>query len=334
MSNGLAGRFMAPLRGSIRAQILVILLSMLFLGSLVQGVVFYFQARSVSIGQMRESYRGLALQVSALSAYNMQFNKSGLKETIGDMVGTDSNLLWVEFADASNKVLQAGGALKERPFAQPDKVVTGVLVSQISTPAGAGLLIRAPIQAAVAATGAGLGEMGLETQTQAPAQAKVIGELRLAVSLKPLAALLRGYATSGSLTIFFTMIVGALVSVAVTRYLTKPLYQLTQYAGLIASGSLTSFKGDVRRKDELGRLVASFQTMSGTWPPSSGRSGRPSSAWKMAPRPSGRTLPSPSGTPRSTMWRPRGSRSRWARFRRPSGRSPTSWKACRAWPRR
>ncbi len=263
MSNGLAGRFMAPLRGSIRAQILVILLSMLFLGSLVQGVVFYFQARSVSIGQMRDSYRGLALQVSALSAYNMQFNKSGLKETIQDMAGTDSNLLWVEFADASNKVLQAGGALKERPFAQPEKVVTGVLVSQISTPAGAGLLIRAPIQAAVAATGGGLGEMGLETQAQAPAQAKVIGELRLAVSLKPLAALLRGYATSGSLTILFTMIVGALVSVAVTRYLTKPLYQLTQYAGLIASGSLTSFKGDVNRKDELGRLVASFQTMSG-----------------------------------------------------------------------
>ncbi len=79
MSNGLAGRFMAPLRGSIRGQILVILLSMLFLGSLVQGVVFYLQARSVSIGQMRDSYRGLALQVSALSAYNMQFNKSGLE---------------------------------------------------------------------------------------------------------------------------------------------------------------------------------------------------------------------------------------------------------------
>jgi methyl-accepting chemotaxis protein len=233
---------------------------MLFLGSLVQGLVFYLQARSVSIGQMRESYRGLALQVAGLSAYNMQFNKAGLKETIDEMVATDSNLLWVEFTDASGKTLQAGGSLKETPYAKPGELAGAPLITQIDTSAGKSLLVRAPIRVAVAAAGAGLGEMGMESPA-APAAAQTIGELRLAVSLKPLAVLLRSYATSGTVTILLTMLAGMLVSVVITRYLTRPIGQLTQYAGQVASGNLSSFKGELRRKDELGLLVTSFQGM-------------------------------------------------------------------------
>ncbi len=262
MSRGnLAGRLLAPLRGSIRSQILVVLLCMLFLGSLVQGLALYLQARSVSIGQMQDSYRGLALQVAGLSAYNMQFNKAGLKETIDEMVATDSNLLWVEFADASGKSLQQGGTLKEAPYAKPGDTIGSAVVTFVATPAGRGLLVRAPIRAAVASAGAGFGEVGLEPQAPSAAQSKPIGELRLAVSLRPLAVLLRGYATSGTLTILFTMLVGTVVSVFITRYLTQPLDQLTRYAGQIASGNLAAFTGEMRRRDELGRLVTSFQGM-------------------------------------------------------------------------
>ncbi len=259
----LRSRLLTPLRGSVRGQILVVLLSMLFVGSLVQGVVFYLQARNVSVNEMKSSYRGLAQQVAGLSAYNMQFNKAGLKETVDDMLATDGNLLWVEFADATGKVVQSGGTLKERPYAQTEKLASQVTAAQISTPEGAGILVRAPLLTAAAAGTAGFGDLGAEPAAGGKAASKVIGELRLAVSLKPLALLLRRYAASGTLTILLTMLVGAVVSVIVTRYLTRPLYQLTQYAGYIASGNLASFKGDAERKDELGRLMTSFQSMAG-----------------------------------------------------------------------
>jgi|WetSurMetagenome_2_1015567.scaffolds.fasta_scaffold10808_4 methyl-accepting chemotaxis protein len=263
MSRSVAGRLLAPLRGSIRSQILAVLLGMLFLGSVVQGLVFYLQARSVSIQQMSDSYRGLALQVAGLSAYNMQFNKAGLKETVTDMVTTDQNLLWVEYTDASGKVLQAGGPLKEAPYTHANETANVAKVSQISTPTGPALLVRAPINAAVAAAGGGFGDLGAEPQAAAP-QSKTIGELRIVVSLKPLAVLLRSYATSGTLTILFTMIVGTVASVVIMRYLTRPLVQLSQLAARIASGDLSSsgMKGAAAREDELGRLVTSFQGMS------------------------------------------------------------------------
>ncbi len=264
MSEDLAGRLTAPLRGSIKNQLLAVLLGLIFVGSLILAMVFYVQARYMALKQMRESYRSLAVMVATLSSYNLQFNKGGLKGTVTDMGASDPNLLWIEFVDAGGKVLQSGGTLKEAPYATLPAFTAANDASSLPTSAGESLLIRAPIQAAAAPAATGLGELGFEAPatTAAPA-VKTLGELRLVVSLKPLAALRKGYLGFGSLAITLTMVVGTLVSVLVTRYFVSPLYTLNRYADQIASGHLTGFKGDIRRKDELGRLVASFQTMAG-----------------------------------------------------------------------
>lgn len=261
MSESLAERLLNPLRQSIRMQLLAVLLGLVLIGSLMLAVVFYVQARHTALDQMRKSYEGLAKTAASLSAYDMQFNKAGLKNTVRDMAAADGNLLWLEFADAGGKVLETGGPLKSAPYGVLPPRTGANSITTIAAPEGSALLVRSPILSAAAPAAAGLGDIGFEQA--APQQAQELGELRLAVSLKPLADLRRGYVFFGAFIILIVLAFGGVIAVGITRYFVSPLTSLTKYSEKVASGHLAAYEGAIKRKDELGRLVSSFQSMAG-----------------------------------------------------------------------
>jgi methyl-accepting chemotaxis protein len=264
MNKGLAGLVAAPLRGSIKNQLMAMLGILMVVGATVLAVVFYLQARSVSLGQMENSYRSLGDMVASLSAYDIQFNRSNLKNTEAAMLKADPNLLWVEYADAKGKVLESGGTLKSPPTQALGGPVQRAGVKLVASSAGQVLLVRAPIVQAQAAPASSTGELGFEPSAPAaPAQAASLGELRLVVGLAPLAQLRRGYLGFGLLVVLLTLLAGAVVSVPMVRYLMAPLGVLTSYASEVAGGKLTGFRGRMTRQDELGRLVTSFEGMAG-----------------------------------------------------------------------
>ncbi len=256
------GLFEKFVGGSVRGQILSVLVVLLFLGSLAQALLFYAKSRSVALGQIQESYKSLGVMVGNLSTYDLQFNKQGLKNTLDGMLKADPNILWAEFTDASEKVLQADGPLGKAPYEPFSALPAAVAVSSQKTDKGAALLIRVPIRkAAEAATP--VGEFGFETQGSAPSGPKDLGEMRMVVALSGLSALRRGYLIFGLLAILATMALGTFISLMVTNYLTAPIYSLTTLAKRIAGGDLTAAAEAERRRDELGRLAQSFREMSG-----------------------------------------------------------------------
>jgi methyl-accepting chemotaxis protein len=260
MSEGLAERLLNPLRQSIRMQLLATLLGLVLVGSLMLALVFYVQARRTALDQMRKSYDGLARTAASLSAYDMQFNKAGLKNTVRDMAAADANLFWLEFVDAQGKVLETGGHLKSAPYGVLPQRTAANAISTLSTAEGSALLVRSPIVASAAPSAAGLGDIGFE-QPAAPQQAQELGELRLVVSLKPLSDLRRGYVFFGAILILIMLAIGGVASIGITRYFVTPLTSLSKYAEKVASGHLAAYEGTIQRKDELGRLVSSFQSM-------------------------------------------------------------------------
>ncbi len=263
MSRSLRERVLAPLRGSIRGQLLAVLVAMIFAGALIMSLVFYIQARSVALAQIRESYRSLGTMVAGLSRYDMQFNKTGLKDTVDSMEKSDPNLLWVAFVDEKDVTLASGGPLKNAPFSGLTKMAGKMSLTTIATAKGNALLIRVPIEVSVAPS-ASAGDIGFEAPAQPSAgeQTKPIGELRLVAGLAPLASLRQGYLAFGSLVVLLGLLAGTLIAVVVTRYFTAPIYGLTDFARQIAGGNLTGYRGSLDRKDELGRLIGSFHEMS------------------------------------------------------------------------
>ncbi len=263
MNRNLGGRLLAPLRGSMRAQLLAVLVAIVFGGAIIMSLVFYVQARTVALNQIRESYRSLGTMVAGLSRYDMQFNKSGLKDTVDSMEKSDANLLWVSFVDDKGATLASGGPLKKAPFAGLGKAVGKLSLSTISTAKGEGLMIRVPIEVTVAPS-AGIGDIGFEAPAPASAteKTKTIGELRMVAGLAPLTSLRKGYIAFGALVVLLGLIAGTIISVLITRYFTAPIYGMTEFARQIAGGNLTGYRGSLNRKDELGRLIASFHEMS------------------------------------------------------------------------
>jgi methyl-accepting chemotaxis protein len=255
------GLFEKFVGGSVRGQILAVLVGLLFLGSLAQALLFYAKSRSVAMGQIQESYKSLGVMVGNLSGYDLQFNKQGLKGTIDGMLKADPNILWAEFDDSSGKTLQSGGPLGKAPYEPFSGLPAGVTVTSQKTDKGAALLIRVPIRkAAEAATP--VGEFGFDTPGKVSGP-QDLGEMRMVVALSGLATLRRGYLIFGLLAILATMALGTFLSYLVTSYLTAPIYSLTSLAKRIAGGDLTAAAEVERRRDELGRLTQSFREMSG-----------------------------------------------------------------------
>ncbi|MEW5764671.1 MAG: methyl-accepting chemotaxis protein [Acidobacteriota bacterium] len=262
MNKGWFGRALAFLRGSVRGQILTVLVGCLFVGSLLLALVYYFHTRRVALGQLRNSYSNLGATVSGLSAYNLQFNKSGLKDTVDQLVKADASLYWVEFADEKGAVVQAGGALKQAPYARPEGSPGSALWSRVDTPLGSGLLLRVPILVAEAAS-SGIGEIGFEAPQPTAGEHRVrrLGELRMVVGLESLGALRRGFIGFGALVVLLGTVAGTLLTLPVARFIVAPLEVLSADARRIAGGQLTGFREEIRRSDELGQLSATFREM-------------------------------------------------------------------------
>jgi len=247
------------LAGSVRGQILAFLIALLFLGSVIQAVVFYGKSRTVTLDQLRGSYQSMAVMVGNLSAYDLQFNRQGLGPTAKSMTESDSGLLWVEFTDPAGKPLASAGPLAKAPYALSGGLPAQVVVSPLSTEKGQALLFRVPIRKAAEAA-APAGELGFEAPKAASGPVD-LGELRLAVSLSTLNDLRRGYLVFGLLVLLLTMVVGTAVAFYVTGLLIAPLYRLTTMAQKVAGGDFTGAKEVEFRRDELGRLMNSFREM-------------------------------------------------------------------------
>ena len=262
MSEGLTG-LISPLRTGLGRKLFLMLVGLLFGVSFLLVLIFYFNGRSVAKDQMKTSYRNLAVTLAGLSSYDFQFRKSGLKNTVDALTKGDPNILWVEFVSAEGKTLQSGGPLGTAPY-------TGLAVSQaetttqIATPQGAALLVRAPVIETKTQEGGGLGEIGFQVPASpSAATAQLLGEIRLVVGLKQLSQLAQKFVFYGTIVILLAVIVGGLVSATVAGYIVRSIRAMTSYAEQVAAGNLTSFRGKIERKDELGSLVTSFQSMSG-----------------------------------------------------------------------
>ena len=248
------------LAGSIRGQILTVLVALLFLGSLTQAALFYARARSIALDQLQESSKNLGRMVGTLSTYDLQFNKQGLKETLKGMIEADTTLLWAEFADPQGKTIQADGPLGKAPYALPAGLVPSVHAETVSTDRGQALLVRVPVRKAAEAGGAGPGELGFETPKAASGPVD-LGELRLVMGMQALQTLRRNYLLFGLGCLIATMVLGTVLSYLVTRYLVAPIYSLTDQARRIAGGDFTSAQVAEQRRDELGRLSVTFRDM-------------------------------------------------------------------------
>lgn len=263
MNKRILERLPRAVRDSIRGQLMTLLVGMLFLGAILLAFVFYFQARASYKGQMTQSSRLAGTMVAGLSAYDFQFNRTGLKNTLGTFAESDPNILWAEFVDASGTSLErATTALREPPYGTLGPAPTEATVSPIATAQGAALLVRAPVLASADAGGQSSPEMGFGEAPQAGAEGgKLLGELRFVAGLKGLAELRKAYALFGTVVVLLTLLVGVFVSLVLTRYLLSPVERLSDFARKIAEGNLAATSQDTSRQDELGRLAAVFQAM-------------------------------------------------------------------------
>ena len=256
--------FLAPFRGSIRNQLLAALMGLLLFGSVLLAFVFFFQARSTALKQMRESYSSLAGMVARLSVYDIQFNRAGLSKTTQKMVEADPNLLWVEVIDDQGKTLGSEGDPKNAP-----KIKLGTLSNQgevldVKSSKGSALLVRMPIVTTAMENSSSSLDLGFEMSekpARGTATTRKLGELRLVVDLAPVTRLKRRYLAVGSLVLLIVLIAGLFVSMFIARYFTSPIFNLRDYARKIADGNLVKMKTVGKRNDELGMLLASFQEM-------------------------------------------------------------------------
>ncbi len=260
MNDG-ASRLKAFFLGSLRGQIVGLLVGVLFGGSVLLAVVYYLHARATALAQVRSSYGNLALTVAELSAYNLQFNKGGLKETVDSLVKADPNLLWVEFAGDKGEVVRSGGSLGAAPWGSLGEPASALSVSPISTSKGKALLVRAPVRVTEKAQ-ASLGELGFEGSAPSGGErTRVVGEVRVAAGLSTLGALAKGFLAFGVLVVLLGTAAGTLLLLPIARALVAPLEVLAQDARRMAQGDLTGFERRTVRQDELGRLAASFREM-------------------------------------------------------------------------
>jgi len=260
MSNRLRDRILRPLRDSIRGQILTALVSLLVFCALVLALLFGVMGTMKAKQQIQDSYEATASMVASLSAYDFQFNKSGLKETVEALLEADGNIIWAEFVDTTGRRIDGKGVLGEAPEeARRPLQGMGTHVQEI----GVGILVRAPILVERSQSG-GFSELGFEQPAASgTAERRAVGELRLVVGLVALEELKRSYWVFGFLAVLATFAVGAIVAWAIAKYLVAPIAHISAYAQKIAEGDL-SVKGEAgTRRDELGRLLLSFEAMAG-----------------------------------------------------------------------
>lgn len=92
---------------------------------------------------------------------------------------------------------------------------------------------------------------------------RIIGAVNIGLSVKPIDNAVKGIIIRSSIISLIIFILAAALMYFVTMKLTKPIMFLSDASERVASGDLT-VNIDIKSKDEIGKLAASFSSMSGS----------------------------------------------------------------------
>ena len=284
MSEKLKGKISAWAMGSIRNQIVTMIVVLSFLISLLLSTVFYTRAKAISMNQMKESYLSLAIMVGSSAAYDIQFNKKAIPDLAKKITGADPNILWVEFVDGESKLISGDGPLQKSISEQGlgdvntckgachemgrnasgngTKSIKLSSASEVSTGKGRALMIVGVIQGKAESSG-GTSEFGFETPAAAPeAGNQHLGEVRILVGLNALRSLQKSYLFLGFILLLLSTFIGGILAYAFSNYLIRSFSAPIQLAQRISQGDLTEFRTSFEAKGELGDLMTAFKAMS------------------------------------------------------------------------
>jgi len=268
MNNNFKESIKNLLFGSIRNQIITIIVLISFLLSLMLALVFYARAKAISLSQMEESYVSLATMVSGSAVYDIQFNKKAIPELAKRMVESDKNILWVEFVDSSNSQIAGEGPLKKsiseqglQEKSKQDASSNGVLTEMVSTSLGKAMLVTAAIQGKIEAPQESP-EFGFSQAETTAAKSSHLGEVRILVGLSALNNLQRSYLLLGIVLLIIATFTGGVFAYAFSNYLLKSFRAPIELSKRISEGDLTEFKGTFEAKGEIGQLFSAFKVMS------------------------------------------------------------------------
>ncbi len=255
--------------GSIRNQIITIIVLISFILSLMLALVFYSRAKAISLSQMEESYMSLAAMVSSSTVYDIQFNKKAIPELAKRMVESDKNILWVEFVDSSNSLIAGHGPLQKSIDEQglTEKIIgknssSSVSTKMVSTSTGKVMAITGTIQGKMEVQQESP-EFGFAPAAEAPSEkAARLGEVRILVGLNALKSLQRSYLLLGLVLLVIATLTGGAFAYAFSNYLLKSFSAPIELAKRVSEGDLTEFKGTVETKGEIGQLFSAFKLMS------------------------------------------------------------------------
>jgi len=270
--------------GSIRNQIVAMIVVLSFFLSLLLATVFYTRAKAISMEQMKESYLSLAIMVGSSASYDIQFNKKAIPDLAKKITSADPNILWVEFVDGSSNQIAGDGILQRTIVDQglgdintckgschgigksaPDNGKADVKLSssmEVNTAKGKALMVIGVIQGKAEAAGAS-SEFGFDAPApSSEAKSAHLGEVRILVGLNALKNLQKSYLFLGFILMLLSTFIGGLLAYTFSNYLVRSFSAPIQMAQRIASGDLSELRTGFEARGELGALMTAFKAMS------------------------------------------------------------------------
>jgi len=199
--------------------------------------------------QITERGRGLSEYLAREAGRNLMGGSLGGLQTLVEQAGANGEVAYIRFFDAHGLLLVSGG---DTPFAaEPPPPITG---PRVRGPVSVGRDLwefQAPIFAS---------DLVLHRESVAAEAPHRLGTVTIGVSLESLEALrTRTYGTAVLFTSLF-MLCAVLAVVRLARAITRPLGALASAADTVARGDF-GVRVEVDRRDEIGRLARSFNTM-------------------------------------------------------------------------
>jgi len=208
-------------------------------------------------GQALAANLGFASELGALSE-DTQLLLVAMRGTL-----RNPDVAYVIIHGGDGRVLASGGR-QAAVAAQPVEALSSKAVSRHVESAGQRFIeFASPIVSEQTQTPDEL-LLGARGRTGGTAsKEKVIGDVRLGLSLAGVEEQVRGLAKLwGGITVAF-LIVSALIIYGFSQRITKPVKQLTQQAQKIAAGNLEQ-QIAVQSRDEIGQLATAFNRMTGS----------------------------------------------------------------------
>lgn len=268
MNNNLKERIKNLLLGSIKNQIITIIVLISFFLSLMLALVFYARAKAISLSQMEESYLSLATMVSGSTVYDIQFNKKAIPEYAKRMVESDKNILWVEFVDSQDNLISGYGPLNKSILQQGLDTKTAkkeksdlVSIKMVSTSMGKAMMVIATIQGKIDFQQES-SEFNFDSNIETSSKSVFLGQVRILVGLTALSNLQKSYLILGFVLLIIATFCGGAFAYAFSNYLLKSFRGPIELAKRVSEGDLNEFKGGFEVKGEIGQLFSAFKLMS------------------------------------------------------------------------